>query len=229
MACSSAPCLAENDVKSPEKKRQKMPQGNATSVKCRWHRANEKLLIKLMHEEFVNGTFSPFVWGKICTKLNGLLPPHYTYNVEQLKGKYYRIRRAWRLFNCLLTKETGYVWNNKVDTVNAPPDHIAQWIADHPNDRSIIRRGLPHYDLCTVMFARKGVMGPMARYLPQQPLPSNKESRVDGNIDAAFQQHELLYDSPGTPGTPGTPSTSSNDDSDGFENLLFLTLLIDIL
>ncbi|KAK4426580.1 hypothetical protein Salat_1426600 [Sesamum alatum] len=90
--------------------------------KVTWTAYTERVFIDLMHEEFVNGrlkssTFSPFVWGRICDRLNATLAPTYVYTIEQLKGKLNRLRRAWRLLNDLISGGTGWGWDSQLNTV----------------------------------------------------------------------------------------------------------------
>ncbi|KAK6154365.1 hypothetical protein DH2020_008613 [Rehmannia glutinosa] len=76
-----------------------MPKGvpkepKSRSENARWPIQNERLLIEFMHEEFLQGqlltsTFSSYVWGNICGRLNEEHPdnaatierglPHYNY------------------------------------------------------------------------------------------------------------------------------------------------------
>ncbi|KAG8380559.1 hypothetical protein BUALT_Bualt06G0028200 [Buddleja alternifolia] len=177
-------------LETPARKRRKsMPKGKAKVVKSRagiakWPFENEKLLIELMHEESIESgppspNFSPEAWDKICAKLNGLLSPNYTYQVGQLKGKFCRIRMAWRLFNHLLTKESGYSWDNERHRLTGNPQHIAKWIVDHPDDALIIEGRLPRFDLLSEIFQNGIANGSMARSSSRQPRSSNEERRVN--------------------------------------------------
>ncbi|KAK4435139.1 hypothetical protein Salat_0677200 [Sesamum alatum] len=90
--------------------------------KVTWIAFIELVFIELMHEEFVNvrlksSTFSPFVWGRICDRLNATLAPTYAYTIEQLKGKLNRFRRARRLLNDLISGGTGWGWDSQLNTV----------------------------------------------------------------------------------------------------------------
>ncbi|KAK4413228.1 hypothetical protein Salat_2735400 [Sesamum alatum] len=99
--------------------------------KVTWTAVTERVFIELMHEEFVNGrlmpsTFSPFVWGRICNRLNATLAPTYVYTIEHLKGKLNRLRRAWRLLNDLILGGTGWVGDSQLNTVIDEHDRLEE-------------------------------------------------------------------------------------------------------
>ncbi|KAK4426891.1 hypothetical protein Salat_1457900 [Sesamum alatum] len=90
--------------------------------KVTWTAFTERVFIELLHEEFVNGqlkssTFSHYVRGRICDRLNATLAPTNVYTIEQLKGKLNRLRRAWRLLNDLISGVTGWGWDSQLNII----------------------------------------------------------------------------------------------------------------
>ncbi|KAK4413345.1 hypothetical protein Salat_2747100 [Sesamum alatum] len=133
-----------------------------------------------MHEEFVNGrlkssTFSPFVWGRICDRLNATLAPTYVYTIEQLKGKLKRLRRAWRLLNDLISGGAGWGWNSQLNTVIDEHGRLEELYRANPEYKKIIEHGLPHFDLCTEMFSRNIATGAWGRSATHGPRSSHGE------------------------------------------------------
>ncbi|KAK4426856.1 hypothetical protein Salat_1454400 [Sesamum alatum] len=113
----------------------------------------ERVFIELMHEKFVNGrlkspTFSPFVWGRICHRLNATLALTYVYTIEQLKGNLNRLRRAWRLLNDLISGGTGWGWDSQLNTVIDEHGRLEELcrVENDPSIQNGIQRSRDEYE-----------------------------------------------------------------------------------
>ncbi|KAK4426863.1 hypothetical protein Salat_1455100 [Sesamum alatum] len=156
----------------------------ARPEKVVWTPYMEHRFIEFMHEEFIShrlpsSTFSPFVWARICEKMNSTMSPGYVFMTDQLKGKLNRLCRAWRLMNDILNRGTGWGWDSEHNTIKDDAGRLEDLYRIHhsltlryfenPEYKKIVEHGLPHFDLCTQMFARNTASGGFARSSANPP------------------------------------------------------------
>ncbi|KAL0456064.1 UNVERIFIED_CONTAM: hypothetical protein Slati_0945600 [Sesamum latifolium] len=144
------------------------------SNKIVWTSYMEHRFIEFMHEEFIShrlqsSTFSPSVWARICEKMNAAMFPSYVFTTEQLKGKLNRLRRSWRLMNKILNRGTGWGWDSDRHTITDDAGRLEELYRENPEYKKIIEHGLPHFDLCTQMFARNTAAGGFGRSATNPP------------------------------------------------------------
>ncbi|KAK4421730.1 hypothetical protein Salat_2123600 [Sesamum alatum] len=168
------------------------------SDKIVWPSFMEHRFIEFMHEEFISNrlqssTFSPSVWTRICERMNASMYPSHVFTTDQLKGKLNRLRRAWRLMNDILNRGTGWGWDSESNTITddagrldelLPGTHInylyvLHYGKENPELKKIIEHELPHFDLCTQMFARNTAHGGIARSSANSPRAFNTGATAD--------------------------------------------------
>ncbi|KAL2246147.1 UNVERIFIED_CONTAM: hypothetical protein Sindi_2882900 [Sesamum indicum] len=133
-----------------------------------WTQYTKRILIEFMHEEFVSyrlqsSTFPPSVWARIIDRMNSTFGQSYVFNPEQLKGKLNRMRRAWRLLNDLVNRGTGWGWDYEWNTITDEFGRLEELCRENSEHKKIVEHGIPHFDLCTQMFARNTATGGVAR------------------------------------------------------------------
>ncbi|KAK4423248.1 hypothetical protein Salat_1907600 [Sesamum alatum] len=100
--------------------------------------------------------------ARICEKMNSAMSPGYVFTTDQLKGKLNRLRRAWRLMNDILNRGTGWGWDSERNTITDDAGRLEDLYRENPEYKKIVEHGLPHFDLCTQMFARNTASGGFA-------------------------------------------------------------------
>ncbi|KAL2246392.1 UNVERIFIED_CONTAM: hypothetical protein Sindi_2907400 [Sesamum indicum] len=95
--------------------------------------------------------------------MNATFCQSYVFNPEQLKGKLNRMRRAWRLLNDLVNRGTGWGWDYERNTVTDEFGRLEELCRENSEYKKIVEHGIPHFDLCTQMFARNTATGGIAR------------------------------------------------------------------
>ncbi|KAK4428581.1 hypothetical protein Salat_1157900 [Sesamum alatum] len=154
------------------------------SDKIVWSSFMEHRFIEFMHEEFISNrlqssTFSPSVWTRICERMNASMYPSHVFTTDQLKGKLNRLRRAWRLMNDILNRGTGWGWDSERNTITDDAGRLDELYRENPELKKIIEHGLPHFDLCTQMFARNTAHGGIARSNANPPRAFNTGATAD--------------------------------------------------
>ncbi|KAL0430707.1 UNVERIFIED_CONTAM: hypothetical protein Sradi_0696700 [Sesamum radiatum] len=76
------------------------------------------------------------------------------FTTAQLKGKFNRLRRSWRLLNNILTRETGWGWDSERSTITNDYGHLEELYRENSEYKKIVEHGLPEFDLCTAMFSQ---------------------------------------------------------------------------
>ncbi|KAL2253113.1 UNVERIFIED_CONTAM: hypothetical protein Sindi_0106000 [Sesamum indicum] len=95
--------------------------------------------------------------------MNSAFSPSYVFTPEQLKGKLNRMRRAWRLLNDLVNRGTGWGWDYDRNTVTDEFGRLEELCRKNSEYKKLVEYGIPHFDLCTQMFARNTATGGIAR------------------------------------------------------------------
>ncbi|KAK4438591.1 hypothetical protein Salat_0193600 [Sesamum alatum] len=154
------------------------------SDKIVWSSFMEHRFIEFMHEEFISNrlqssTFSPSVWTRICERMNASMYPSHVFTIDQLKGKLNRLRRAWRLMNDILNRGTGWGWDSERYTIIDDAGRLDELYRENPELKKIIEHGLPHFDLCTQIFARNTAHGGIARSSANPPRAFNTGATAD--------------------------------------------------
>ncbi|KAL7098500.1 hypothetical protein ACP275_09G021400 [Erythranthe tilingii] len=172
--------------------------------------------LELMHSQFKKGqflssTFSDQIYKGIAAEM--FVKHRKEYTVTQLKGKACRLRVLWRKFHDLITKKTGFGWDPLTCTVTAPEDYWSSWIAENPNEASLRKKGLPHYDLCTEMFSNSVATGSISRSSTMAPLDSDDEDALNTTSSAGPSRvPRTNYGSPSFSNL-GSPSNLNNIES----------------
>ncbi|KAL8475075.1 hypothetical protein ACS0TY_031483 [Phlomoides rotata] len=134
-----------------------------------WTRENEGHFIVLCHKEWKSGTllttsFIKPVLGQICDRLNSLVHGSTLYTVDHLKTKWKSIKRAWKLlYGLRFNRGSGLGWDPERETIVGEPDQLDAIYAEHTENKSIIKRGLSYFEMCTKMFMNKIATGNDAR------------------------------------------------------------------
>ncbi|KAK6124246.1 hypothetical protein DH2020_041998 [Rehmannia glutinosa] len=156
----------------------------------------ELMYIQFQEGQLLTSTFSDQTWKTIGKELFD----RHNVNAPQLKGKACRLRILWRKFHNLITKKTGFGWDPLSGTMTAPEEYWTSWIAENPEEASLRKKGLPHYDLCTEMFSKSVATGAFARSSVFGPLDSDEE----GDLDPTYK---VTTQTEGIPLGVGTPTS----------------------
>ncbi|KAL2250245.1 UNVERIFIED_CONTAM: hypothetical protein Sindi_2498200 [Sesamum indicum] len=81
-------------------------------------------------------------------------------------------------------KRTGFGWDLTTCTVTASEDRWVEWITVNPRESGLKKKGLPHFDLCTVMFSSSMATGSNARSSTMPPVSNNDNDEVDVSYPA---------------------------------------------
>ncbi|KAL0337659.1 UNVERIFIED_CONTAM: hypothetical protein Scaly_2041000 [Sesamum calycinum] len=164
----------------------------ACSDKIVWTPYMELRFIEFMHEEFIShrlqsSTFSPSVWARNCEKMNSAMYPSYVFTTEQLKGKLNRLHRVWRLMNDILNRGTGWGWDSERHTITDDAGRLEELYRENPEYKKIVEHGLPHFDLCTQMFAQNPAselseIGTPPTDLLSVPSGSKRQARIGTRV-----------------------------------------------
>ncbi|KAG8384238.1 hypothetical protein BUALT_Bualt04G0097100 [Buddleja alternifolia] len=170
----------------------------------KWPAPSERFFIEICYEQFIQGqllspTFSNYVWGQICDRLNQAVALFYTYTPLQLQGKWNRCKLVWKVFHGWMTTHTGLGWDPERNTITGPDDVLTSLASC--------------YDMCTEMFRTTMATESMVRSSTQFALEDDEE---DIGTHGSFGRRS----SEGTPGTPGS------DISDGQADYFFLTQIL---
>ncbi|KAK4391383.1 hypothetical protein Sango_1916100 [Sesamum angolense] len=176
----------------------------ARSNKIVWTPYMELRFIEFMHEEFIShrlqsSTFSPSVWARICEKMNSAMYPSYVFTTEQLKGKLNRLHRVWRLMNDILNRGTGWGWDSERHTITDDAGRLEELYRENPEYKKIVEHGLPHFDLCTQMFAQNPASGGLARSGTKPPHAfqtshDGENEQMIGRSSGGRRSHEVYED-----------------------------------
>ncbi|KAL8513690.1 hypothetical protein ACS0TY_012979 [Phlomoides rotata] len=181
--------------------------------KVNWSRENEAQFIVLCHKEYLNGQllttcFSRPTLSQIGDRLNVVVGGSMKYGIPQLRTKWKNVKRAWKLLYGLRFKRgSGLGWDPEKETIIGPVDQLEAIYLEHHDNKGILKRGLPHFDLCTEMFNKKVATGDYSR--SSMPPQSENEPLHDDALD----------DTPSSQDTSGpshsaynfTPNLSSQD------------------
>ncbi|KAK4421877.1 hypothetical protein Salat_2138300 [Sesamum alatum] len=110
--------------------------------------------------------------------MNSAMFPGYVFTTDQLKGKLNRLRGAWRLMNDILNRGTGWGWDSECNTITDNAGRLEDLYRENPEYKKIVEHGLPHFDLCTQMFARNTASG-------------GRRSRDDYEDKAVFESSQI--------------------------------------
>ncbi|KAK4431038.1 hypothetical protein Salat_0865800 [Sesamum alatum] len=105
--------------------------------------------------------------------MNSAMSPRYVFTTDQLKWKLNRLRRAWGLMNDILNRGTGWGWDSERNTITDDAGRLEDLYRENPEYKKIVEHGLPHFDLCTQMFARNTASGGFVRSSANPPCPFN--------------------------------------------------------
>ncbi|KAG8382674.1 hypothetical protein BUALT_Bualt05G0101800 [Buddleja alternifolia] len=147
---------------------------------AKWPAPSERFFIEICYEQFIQGqllspTFSNYVWGQICDRLNQAVALFYMYTPLQLQGKWNRCKLVWKVFHGWMTTHTGLGWDPETNIVTGPDDVLASFASSLKDGDKIIEVGLQCYDMCTEMFRTTVAKRSMARSSTQFALEDEEE------------------------------------------------------
>ncbi|KAL8508303.1 hypothetical protein ACS0TY_018773 [Phlomoides rotata] len=192
-------------------KPRKISGGRADKVY--WTRENEAQFVVLCHQEYLNGQllttcFSRPTLSQIGDRLNSLVDGNVKYGLPHLRTKWKNVKRAWKLLYDLRFKRgSGLGWDPEKETIVGTVEQLEAIYAEHRDNKSIIKRGLPHFDLCSEMFNKKVATGNHTRSSMQ---PSNESGAPE---DETFDSTPPSLDTsaPSQSEYNFTPELSSQD------------------
>ncbi|KAL8492701.1 hypothetical protein ACS0TY_024049 [Phlomoides rotata] len=199
---SGAESVGSNSKPCPKRK---------MSGKVHWPRENEAQFIVLCHQEYLNGQllttcFSRPVLSQIGDRLNALVVGNMKYGLPQLKTKWKNVKRAWKLLYGLRFKRgSGLGWDPEKETIIGPVDQLEAIYTEHRDNKGILKRGLPHFDLCTEMFNKKVATGNYSR----SSMPPPSENEAFGDDDDTSPSFDTFI--PSHSAYNFTPNMSSQD------------------
>ncbi|GAU46935.1 hypothetical protein TSUD_85350 [Trifolium subterraneum] len=122
-----------------------------------WPDLVTKAFIDIMVDEVTkgnmpNGVFYTGTWTSMTTRLNSIT--NRSYEKEQLKAKFHRLRAMFVEFYSLL-QNTGFRWNAETNTVTASEEVWQNYLKAHGKASQFQKKGCDHYKLLEIIFNRK--------------------------------------------------------------------------
>ncbi|KAK4426952.1 hypothetical protein Salat_1464000 [Sesamum alatum] len=111
--------------------------------------------------------------------MNYAMYPSHVFTTDQLKGKLNRLCRAWHLMNDILSRGTRWDWDPERNTITDDGGRLEELYREKPELKKIVEHGLPHFDICTQMFARNTAHGGIARSSANPPRAFNTGATGD--------------------------------------------------